>query len=202
MARPRNQERQRRTLLDAATSLIAESGPGALSARQVAARAGVSPATVMYYYPRLDELVAAVHHDAVRRFCVAREEIAARAHDPAALLPALVSAGLPTGADDTLVVAVVRMLGMAGTDQRHARAVTGFWDRQVGMFEQLVTAGTESGAFTPRLPGRTVGEHLVALEDAYGIQIVSGDGSMDRARALELVCAYAEAVLDCPFPPT
>lgn len=202
MARPRNQERQRRALLDAATSVIAERGTDALSARQVAARAGVSPPTVMYYYPRMDDLAAAVRDDAVRRFCVAREEIAAQTEDPAALLAALVAAGLPTGRDDTLVAAVVRMFGMARTDERHAQAVTAFWDRQVGMFEQVVAAGAEAGVFAPRLPVRTVGEHLVALEDAYGIQIVTGDGSMGRARALDLVCAYAEAVLDCRFPRT
>lgn len=200
MARPRNQERQRRTLLDATTAVIAERGTDALSARQVAARAGVSPATVMYYYPRMDDLATAVRDDAVRRFCISREEIAAGPEDPAALLVRLIAAGLPTGRDDTQVAAIVRMFGLARADQRHARAVTAFWERQVAMFERLIAAGTAAGVFAPRLPDRTAGEHLVGLEDAYGIQIVSGDGSMDRGRALDLLCAYAEAVLGCALP--
>jgi AcrR family transcriptional regulator len=50
----------RRTLVDAAAHLVAESGPGALSARRVSAAAGTSTMSVYTHFGSMEQLVLAV----------------------------------------------------------------------------------------------------------------------------------------------
>ena len=47
-------------LLDAAARLLVEEGYGAVTSRRVAARAGVNPALVHYYYGTMDDLLLAL----------------------------------------------------------------------------------------------------------------------------------------------
>ncbi|MFW5417135.1 TetR/AcrR family transcriptional regulator [Nocardiopsis sp. CNT-189] len=198
MGRRKDQERRRRALIDATMAVIADAGPSGVTARQVAARAGLSPAAVIYYFPQMDDLVAAVRGDAVRRFCVGRERIAEECADPAEALPLLLAAGLPSGPDDLLVSAIAQLFGAARREERHARLSTEFWLRQVGMYTRLIERGARAGVFRPLLPAGTAAEHLVALEDAYGVHIVGGNASLTRERALSLLLSYAEGVLGPP----
>jgi AcrR family transcriptional regulator len=74
----------RRVLIDAALQLVGEGGPEAVSVREAARRAGVSPGAPFRHFPSRDALMNAVAEEAQRRF---RTEIeaalaAARASDP------------------------------------------------------------------------------------------------------------------------
>lgn len=84
----------RRVLIDAALQLVDEGGPAAVSVREAARRAGVSPGAPFRHFPSRDALMQAVAEEAQRRF---------RAEIEAAL------AGAP--ADDPL--ARFRCLGLA-----------------------------------------------------------------------------------------
>src|SRR5690606_12979165 len=198
MGRRKDQEERRRSLIDATMAVIADAGPSGVTARQVAARAGLSPAAVIYYHPQVDDLVAAVRGDAVQRFCVGRERIAEECADPAEALPRLIAAGLPSGPEDLLISAIAQLFGAARREERHARMSTGFWLRQVEMYTRLIERGARTGAFRPLLPAETAAEHLVGLEDAYGVHIVSGNAALTRERALALILAYAGGVLGLP----
>ena len=70
---------RRDALIEAAISLIGEEGPAALTHRSIAARAGMPPATVGYFFASLDELtVAAMRRttdDAVTQLATARDRI-------------------------------------------------------------------------------------------------------------------------------
>jgi AcrR family transcriptional regulator len=71
----------RRVLIDAALQLVGEGGPDAVSVREAARRAGVSPAAPFRHFPSRDALMNAVAEEAQRRF---RAEIeAALAEAPA-----------------------------------------------------------------------------------------------------------------------
>jgi AcrR family transcriptional regulator len=75
---------RRRVLIDAALQLVGEGGPEAVSVREAARRAGVSPGAPFRHFPSRDALMNAVAEEAQRRF---RTEIeaalaAARASDP------------------------------------------------------------------------------------------------------------------------
>lgn len=71
----------RRVLIDAALRLVGEGGPDALSVREAARLAGVSPGAPFRHFPSRDALMNAVAEEAQRRF---RAEIeAALADSPA-----------------------------------------------------------------------------------------------------------------------
>jgi AcrR family transcriptional regulator len=54
-------------ILDATQSLMVEEGYASVSARRVAARAGVKPALVQYYFPTMDDMLLAVYRRAADR---------------------------------------------------------------------------------------------------------------------------------------
>lgn len=81
----------RRVLIDAALQLVGEGGPDAVSVREAARRAGVSPGAPFRHFPSRDALMQAVAEEAQRRF---RAEIGgalsdAPAGDPLARFRAL-----------------------------------------------------------------------------------------------------------------
>src|SRR5215218_9900052 len=71
----------RRVLIDAALQLVGEGGAEAVSVREAARRAGVSPGAPFRHFPSRDALMAAVAEEAQRRFRVEIE--AALADAPA-----------------------------------------------------------------------------------------------------------------------
>jgi AcrR family transcriptional regulator len=71
----------RRVLIDATLQLIGEGGPDAVSVREAARRAGVSPGAPFRHFPSRDALMQAVAEEAQRRF---RAEIEAALSEAAA----------------------------------------------------------------------------------------------------------------------
>jgi AcrR family transcriptional regulator len=89
MARPRlHDDALRGRLLDAASRVVADAGPAALTVRDVATRAGTSASAVYALFGGREELVHAVGEEAFRRFAA---HLAAAPHtdDPEADLLAL-----------------------------------------------------------------------------------------------------------------
>jgi AcrR family transcriptional regulator len=87
----------RRVLIDAALQLVGEGGPDAVSVREAARRAGVSPGAPFRHFPSRDALMNAVAEEAQRQF---------RAEIEAALSAAL--AGDPLGRFRCLGLAYLR----------------------------------------------------------------------------------------------
>jgi AcrR family transcriptional regulator len=81
----------RRVLIDAALLLAEEGGPGAVSVREAARRAGVSPGAPFRHFPSRDDLMLAVAEEAQRRFRAELEAALATvpADDPLARFRAL-----------------------------------------------------------------------------------------------------------------
>jgi AcrR family transcriptional regulator len=69
----------RRVLIDAALQLVGEGGAEAVSVREAARRAGVSPGAPFRHFPSRDALMAAVAEEAQRRFRVEIEAALATA---------------------------------------------------------------------------------------------------------------------------
>ncbi|MFN5280974.1 TetR/AcrR family transcriptional regulator [Bradyrhizobium sp.] len=67
-AKPYHHGDLRRVLIDAAMQLAGEGGPDAVSVREAARRAGVSPAAPFRHFPSRDALMNAVAEEAQRRF--------------------------------------------------------------------------------------------------------------------------------------
>ena len=77
-AKPYHHGDLRRVLIDAAMQLVGEGGPEAVSVREAARRAGVSPGAPFRHFPSRDALMNAVAEEAQRRF---RAEIEASLAD-------------------------------------------------------------------------------------------------------------------------
>jgi AcrR family transcriptional regulator len=81
----------RAALIDAAAQLVSERGPAGISLREVAARAGVSPAAPYHYFPDKSALLAAVAEEGFRLFESAQASALRHApDDPPARLAASV----------------------------------------------------------------------------------------------------------------
>lgn len=95
--RPRDPEARRATLAAAVVEVVAEVGIGRTTHRAVAARAGLPLGATTYYFPTLDDLVAAGLAHATEALRVELEAWSAlldTAADPAATLADLVAAYL------------------------------------------------------------------------------------------------------------
>lgn len=64
MSTARDPEGRRRAIVGAAVELVAESGVGNVTHRQIAARAGVPLGSTTYYFPTLDDLLVAALEEA------------------------------------------------------------------------------------------------------------------------------------------
>lgn len=69
----------RRVLVDAAFELVGEAGAGAVSVREAARRAGVSPGAPFRHFQSRDALLAAVAEEAQRRFRIEIDKALAKA---------------------------------------------------------------------------------------------------------------------------
>jgi AcrR family transcriptional regulator len=95
----------RRVLIDAALQLVGEGGPDAVSVREAARRAGVSPGAPFRHFPSRDALMNAVAEEAQRRF---RAEIEAALAEAPASNPTNNPANNPLGRFRCLGLAYLR----------------------------------------------------------------------------------------------
>ncbi|MFI1918252.1 TetR/AcrR family transcriptional regulator [Nocardia sp. NPDC020380] len=197
MARRKDQERARRAILDAALTAVSDRGVGRLKIRDVAEFAGVSPGTVHYYFEDLENLLREVHRDASDRFFGARLELVASIPDARNKIGALIWAGLPDSDGDELVVALYHLAAYRSVADEHGDLITVLFDKQVAVYLSALEVGIAQGHFTIDAPLLDVAANLVALEDAYGLHIITRNRSMTKLRAAELICSYARTATGC-----
>jgi len=192
VARPKDQRERRHDLVRAAARAIAETGVAGLRIRDVADRAGLSAGLVSYYYRSLDELVLAVHADAVRRFYSARREAIERVEDPLAQLAELVRRGTPDDVDDLLSRVLNELHVHGARSPGHAALMSSLWEQEVSLYELVLTRGEERGELALRSTPREIAETVVALEDAMGLHVVGHNPAVTAERARALVTALVE----------
>ncbi len=193
MARRKDQAARRRQLRQAARRAIAARGIDGLRIKDVAAEAGLSSQSVLYYYPELDGLVEEAIAHTLERFAERRAE--AGDGDPRAALVTMVSAGLPSGPDDEDLRVLYEAAGYFRDNPRLGEEIRALTARQVELYERLLEDGAARGVF--RLAGdvHAIARNLVALEDAYGLYIVGGAPMAEEAR--RLILSYASLATGC-----
>ncbi|WP_037854869.1 TetR/AcrR family transcriptional regulator [Streptomyces sp. NRRL S-340] len=197
--RPRNQTARRQALVSAAGRAIAERGLEGLRIKDIADAAGVSQGSVLYYYPELDDLVLEVHRGAVESYLESRQ----RAYDqepaagPAARLRALLYSGLPAMTDDPVHGLLYELHRRAGRSPGHAELMTSLFAREVALYTTALEVGAATGAFSLAASAHDLAHGLVALEDGYGLHVVSRNAALRPERAQELILAHARAVTGC-----
>jgi AcrR family transcriptional regulator len=191
--RRKDQGRRRAQLADAARQVLLERGAVGLRVKDVAERAGLSPSSVLYYYPDIDDLLVEVTREAMERYAEGRAEAVRGVDDPREQLRLAISLGVPTGPDDEQSRLLYEVDALTGTSQLFATLSASFFDRQVMLYERVLERGAESGAFELSADPPTIARGLVALEDGLGLQVVLGHPGIDAASAESILLAWAGA---------
>ena len=198
MARPRNQTERRALLVDSTLRAIRERGIASLRIRDVADVAGVATGTVHYYFDDLDRLLHEVHSRAADRFYDDRLTAIADVRDAREKLARTLRTGLPSSAEDEIVIALYELGVYKRGDPIHGLLSSGLYDRQVALYFGILELGQAQGHFRTDLePPLDVARNLVALEDAYGLHIIDGNRSLPLERCAALLAGYARAATGC-----
>jgi AcrR family transcriptional regulator len=95
MGRPRRQESRRAHLIAATQRVLARDGLVGLRVREVATEAGMSPASVLYYFPDSSQLAAQALEHVLHAAGTERSATAASIPDPFERLLALINLDIP-----------------------------------------------------------------------------------------------------------
>ncbi len=144
-------------ILDAATQVLIEDGYAQLSTRKIAARAGVRPGHLQYYYPTKQDVVRGLLERYLERATIALgERLAATATTPALRLDAALAGILGTQEDGERARFFWELWALAARDPAIADAMQAFYR---GYWRMLVTAFLDA---EPAL-GRPRAERRAAL---------------------------------------
>lgn len=198
--RRKNQGERRTQLAEAAREVLLRHGAVGLRVKDVAARAGMSPSTLLYYYPEIDDLLLEVARAATDRFADNRARAVRELADPLEQLRLAIRLGIPTGPDDEESRLLYELDALTGASTAFAALSTSYFDRQVALYESVLAAGATAGSMQPVAPIDVVARGLVALEDGLGLQVVLDHPSIDSEEAERVLRAYAEAMAGCELP--
>lgn len=197
MARPSRAPERRAELVAVARRAVIERGVLNLRLRDIADRAGMSSASVLYYFPTLVDLLREVQTEAVARFCAAREEAARAQLDPGQRLLTVIRSGLPSGPDDELCVLLYELGTIARRDVSYAAQHVALYERQVRIYTGILEAGAAVGVFDLVADPVTIARNLVTLEDGYGLHVTMAVPTVDAATAESMIRSYAATATRC-----
>src|SRR5215467_6667000 len=181
MARRKDQTDRRRQLAQAARRVIAARGIGGVRLKDVAAEAGLSSQSVLYYYPDLRQLVEHAIEHTLERFAQRRAAAAAAIDDPRAALISTIQAGLPTGPDDEDLRILYEAAGYFRDDHALGERIRAMTAKQVEIYQRILEQGQARGQFELADTSESIARNLVALEDAYGLYIIGGAPIVEAA---------------------
>jgi AcrR family transcriptional regulator len=200
---PGTADQRRAQILDAALDIISERGYAETRIADVAERAGVSPALVIYYYKTKDQLLTeAIRHYEDTWFALGQARIA----------------NLPTAAARLEEIVAMTCLADAGPELNDSWQLwLDFWaqaarnqaiaDIRQTSDEQwrnaiaaLVRTGQDAGEFSDVEPA-SFAVCLSALLDGLTIQLALADPVVDGARAFELTMRFVAGQLGFGWNP-
>ena len=194
MARKKDQEARRVELGDAVRRAVLTRGLEGVRLRDIAEQAGVTPAAVLYYGD-VDALTYDTYKQAIERFSQERERVAERFPDARDRLRASVDHGVATGPDDELVRLLFEFWPRSLRDPKAAALDSSLSERQIAVYSGIFTLGETQGHFTLSDPPRLLAGNVVAMEDGYQMEVLSGRRSRDEVKLC--LHSYARAVTGC-----
>jgi len=198
MGRPSKRSDRKAELAQVAMQMVQERGFDGLRIRDLAERAGVSTATIHYYFNDLDGLWDEVHSLFVGRYISRRQvEIMALA-DARDQLAVMIRGGVPGSADDAVTVAAYQVGVTRRTNPSQVLLRSSYNDQQVMLYVGILGLGVGQGHFTLAFPTQEIAQNLVALEDAYALHIISRTAALPLNRCLDLMFNYARCATGCP----
>jgi AcrR family transcriptional regulator len=181
-------------LANAGRRVLLERGAVGLRVKDIAERAGITPSSVLYYYPRLDELMMEVSREAMERYAEKRSRQVRTLDDPLSQLRLAIHLGVPTGPDDEESRLLYELDAFVGSSPAFRVLSSSFFDRQVLLYQHVLETGAARGAFSLAAPADSLARGLVAMEDGLGLQVVVGHPGLDSAEAERILLRHASAV--------
>jgi len=184
-------------LVEAALEIIQERGFDGLRIRDVAEAAGVSTGTIHYYFEDLDGLFGEIHNLLVSRYISERKAAVAELDDAREQLSVMIREGTVPSADDAVAVAAYTVGVTRRANPLQVQLRSGYNNQQVIVYVEILSRGVGQGHFTLAAPALDIAQNLVALEDAYGLHIISRTATLPPDRCLELMLGYARIATRC-----
>jgi AcrR family transcriptional regulator len=194
VARKKDQEARRLALGDAVRRAVLTRGLEGVRLRDIAEEAGVTPAAVLYYGD-VDALTYDTYQQAIERFSLDRERVAEQFPDARDRLRASIDHGVASGPDDELVRLLFEFWPRSLRDPKAAVLDASLQERQIAVYSAIFVLGTAQGHFTLSDPPRLLAGNIVAMEDGYQMEILSGRRTRDEVKAC--LHSYARAVTGC-----
>jgi AcrR family transcriptional regulator len=198
MGRHKNQAARRGQLKQAARKVIASRGIEGVRIKDVAAEAGLSSQSVLYYYPDFAQLVEEAIQHSVERFAERRLAASGEIEDPRAALVATIRAGLPSGPDDEDLRILYEAAGYFRDNPTLGALIRSMTARQVEVYRRVLELGRSKGVFDLADTSEAIARNLVALEDAYGLYIIGGAPMVDEA--FRQILSFAAMATRCELP--
>jgi AcrR family transcriptional regulator len=152
--------------VEAAAHTVVERGLTNARLRDIAARAGVTPASVLYYYADVNELLAAVFEQGTETYVLRRRT---------AVEAACIASGVPyPGEAETASRLLYELLPVAFRNEAAGERQRTFLVQQTELYRRVLQEGEDSGDFRLTAPAGFLARGFVALEDGYGIDVLSG----------------------------
>lgn len=194
MARPRNQVERRQQLIVAATEAVLRHGATQARLADIAAEAGLTPASVLYYYPDVRELFSAVFENGHQEYCTRREQHVADAREPIEKLAACIRSGVPRpGKTEQASRVLYELMPVVLRNEQAATQYRSFVERQAALYRDVLAAGAAQQVFRLTASAEALARSFVALEDGYGVQVLIGGMRADQAEHALFMHAAAVA---------
>lgn len=195
-------EERRRQILEAAAGVIAERGFCETRIADIAARIGLSPALILYYFPSKEVLLAEALAHRDRQFFDLVEANMSAGNDPVQQLGRLIEACCPPTADldrdDNEWQLWLETWAHSRHDRRLAEERLRMDDALRLTIAGIVAEGVRQGSMTCQDPGE-FSTMFSSLLDGLAIQVLLKDPSVDRA-GMARICRDL-AVRELSIPP-
>lgn len=173
LPRKKDQEARRILLGQAVRSAILERGLEGLRLRDIAEKAGVTPAAV-FYYDDVEALAFDTYRLAVERFSRGRELAASTFDDARDRLRVSIDHGIAIGPDDEMIRLLFEFWPRSLREPKVAALDSMLTERQIAVYRAIFVLGADQGHFSLSEPPGVVSSNMVALEDGFQMEVLAG----------------------------
>jgi AcrR family transcriptional regulator len=202
--RPKLTQQRRLQALDAAVEVIGERGLCETRVADVAARAGLSPALLLYYFGSKDNLLTEALTHAEDAFYLNTFHELAGIDDPRARLVRLIQLSLPPDPGGSVVVGDwtlwIELWARALRDGNVSQKREALDRRWRATISDITRTGQRSGHFAEEIEPDDFAIRMSALMDGLFIQVLMKDPDVTSKRATEICIETAAKELGFEAP--
>jgi len=193
--RPKNQTQRRAELVATTSRLLVDRGAAGARLTDIAEAAGLTPASVSYYYPNLIDLYAETTSTAVAEYVTARRAHVEAVDDAVPKLRECLRLGIPVQGEPSFdaTVLLLEIAALSTRNQGFDESSDFFLDAELQLFEEVIQAGVDAGIYSPAHGTAHVARVLLAIEDGLSITIIRG--ALSPRAALDTILTAASTLV-------